>query len=493
MAEIEGEHTLVHSTSERVIPLEVESGDVLGSEVTSQEFFVNIDGKDVKIDEENAAKLGIELPASDDKPASAELINFKTTKIEVVTIAEGSFLVSTVEGYYDMVAKQINYERINTDDGQPIDIDEYLKKQGVESLDDLEDEERDKFLAKTKLVKVETPHVYRLRKKSVKWRPIAVGPNGLPMTVQPVEKAKIYSARTKPTSREHKIIHVSSDAQIGYRRLADGEYLPLHDERAMEADYQLIKYLNPDSVVDTGDTTDWPELSHFPADSDHFTNGTFQLGLQRTHDHFAQQTANSPNAEKRTAVDSNHVERMTKFILGRSPQLYNIRAVGDKYPSYSYPGLVKLDEAGWDWVDGYGAAVYEYKDDLAFIHGTTAVAKGSTSYRLGSEIHNIDRNIVQGHAHRIETQYHTDRRGRSFGSFVVGALCHIDGRVPSYHSAIDINNRPVDYKENWQQGVMVIHDYGDGKYVFDQVPIHDGVLYYNGKVFDGTEGRTIIA
>jgi hypothetical protein len=43
----------------------------------------------------------------------------------------------------------------------------------------------------------------------------------------------------------------------------------------------------------------------------------------------------------------------------------------------------------------------------------------------------------------METQYHTDRHGRMFGAFVVGALCRRDGIVPGYHSSIDQFNQPV--------------------------------------------------
>jgi hypothetical protein len=151
-------------------------------------------------------------------------------------------------------------------------------------------------------------------------------------------------------------------------------------------------------------------------------------------------------------------------------------------PEMKLHNILKLDEAGWQFHGGYGSAEYEYADDLAFKHGTLATASGSTAVKLAKE--NPDRHIVQGHAHRMETQYHTDRRGRAFGAFVVGALCRIDGVVPSYHSGVDHNDQPVKHYENWQQGVMVIRDYGDGNYTFDHAPIHKGQLLFEGKVYE---------
>lgn len=183
-------------------------------------------------------------------------------------------------------------------------------------------------------------------------------------------------------------------------------------------------------------------------------------------------------------VASNHVKRLTSYVLKNSPALHNLKGIGDKYPALSYPGLLKLDQIGWEYIDGYPAAEYEYKDDLAFMHGTYAVSGGSTASKYSKV--NTDRNIVAGHKHSIESHFQTTRRGQLFGAFIVGALCRIDGVVPSYWSAVG-NNTPVTRFENWQNGILLIRDYGDGNYQFDQIPIRNGVINYNGKTYDGTQ------
>ena len=306
--------------------------------------------------------------------------------------------------------------------------------------------------------------------------------------IEPVKAALIKPAQMRPAERDHKVLFVFSDAQIGYRRYDDGLH-PIHDERAISSALQLAKDINPDFVVDCGDTTDFAELSRFPVDSDHFQN-TLQPSLQRTHELFAEFTANTPNAERRVTVGSNHVKRLSDYVLKNAGVFYNVKGVDEQYPALSYPGLLKIDHTGWDFIDGYGSAEYEYADDLAFMHGTFAVSNGSTAAKLSKA--NYGRNVVQGHKHSIETHYHSDRRGNPFGAFVVGALCRTDGAVPSYHSSIDQFNRPLTHYENWQQGVMVIRDYGNGQYQFDQVPILDGIIRYNGKQYDGTDGRTYL-
>lgn len=301
------------------------------------------------------------------------------------------------------------------------------------------------------------------------------------LIVEPVVAANIAPSRARIPKRDHKIIFVFSDSQIGYRRY-DDELHPIHDEAAMRASVLFAQDLKPNTVVDNGDTVDFAELGRFAPDSDHFL-GTLQPSLQRTHDFFAEMTAATPGAE-RVTVWSNHVKRLTDYLLKNAGVLYNIKAAGEKYPAMSYPGLLKLDSIGWQYVDGYPGE-YEYAEDLAFMHGTFAVSNGSTASKLSNA--NYGRNVVQGHKHSIETHYQTDRRGRAFGAFVVGALCRIDGAVPSYHNSVGVDNRPVRHYENWQQGVMVIEDYGQGRYVFNQVPIHNGVIFWRGKVYDGNK------
>ncbi len=299
--------------------------------------------------------------------------------------------------------------------------------------------------------------------------------------VRPVDLMHIEPTRKRPKKTDYRTIFVAGDAQIGYRNI-DGDLIPIHDEDAINAATKLAKALRPDVVVDLGDTTDFAELSKYNPDSKHFVYGTLQPSLQRSHNYFGDLTEATPGAERHT-VDSNHVKRLTDYILKHAMQFADIKQVGERYPALSYPGLLKLDDIGWVYHGGYGAAEYVYADDLAFTHGTLVAPRGSTANKLSKEIHNADRNIVQGHAHRIESQYHTDRRGRQLGAFVVGALCRTDGIVPSYHNGIDALGQPVKYQENWQNGVMVIRDYGDGVYQFDQVPIHKGEIYYHGKSY----------
>lgn len=289
--------------------------------------------------------------------------------------------------------------------------------------------------------------------------------------ITPVELSPLKFDRKRARKLGAKTILAFGDTQIGFRRIGD-RMEPLHDESAMNSVLALARNLQPDVLADLGDDVDLAELSRFAPDSRHFQN-TLRPSLQADHEWHARLTEATPSAE-RHLVDSNHAKRWGDYILKNAGVLAEL-------PELKLNKILRLDEIGWQFHGGYGSAEYEYADDLAFMHGTFATAAGSTALKLAKA--NPDRHVVQGHAHRIETQYHTDRRGKAFGAFVVGALCRIDGVVPSYHSGVDQNDEPVKHYENWQQGAMVIRDYGNGNYTFDHAPIHKGELLFEGKVY----------
>ena len=299
--------------------------------------------------------------------------------------------------------------------------------------------------------------------------------------------AKITPSRKRSVERDHDTLFVFGDLQAGYRRALDyrtGEekMLTLHDERAMKVARFICRDLQPSTIINLGDTYDAAEFSRFAPDSTHFHNVTAPT-LQRIHDYYAELRSDNPDAHI-VEVDSNHNVRLDKAVLGNMPQLANFTRPGETKPMLTYEYMANLDHVGVDFISGYGAAEYQHNDDLAFIHGTIASKTGTTA-KLNRE--NPDRNIVQGHIHRAERTYRTDRRGKVLGAFAVGALCRTDGTVPSYHNGVAHDNMPVHYQEDWQQSVMVVKDYGNGNYQFDDIIIRDGKAFYDGKEYNADE------
>jgi hypothetical protein len=332
---------------------------------------------------------------------------------------------------------------------------------------------------------VRTAEIVPLSRNSVKIRPQKKDQSE---DFPPATPARITPSRSKPANRDYKTLYVFSDAQMGYRRVLDhetgrDELLPLHDERALRIGRMICHDLQPDTIVNLGDNVDLAEFSHFQPDSDHFQR-TLGPALQRAHDYYAELRADNPDA-RIVEVDSNHNDRLQKFVKKNMPQVYNVKQASadrEDYPVMSYPYLANLRHLGVDWVGGYGAAEFEYADDLVFRHGTIARPKGgATAAKLSEE--NPEVNVVQGHAHRMESCTRTMRDGKYLTALVVGAACKTTGEVPGFHTAVDECGQPVRYQENWQQGVLAIYDYGDGHYQFDQIPINNGRAFYKGKEY----------
>lgn len=173
--------------------------------------------------------------------------------------------------------------------------------------------------------------------------------------------------------------------------------------------------------------------------------------------------------------------RLQKKLLNDASQFHGIKAVGDEYPAMSLPNLLKLDKIGHEYIGGYPANEYQYKDDLIFIHGSGGGA--NPTKKLQEKYPN--ENVVQGHLHRINSEMHTRRDGKYIGKYIMGLMGRIDGVLPSVNNGIGTTGQPIKKYEQWQQGAMIINDYGDGNYEFNQIPINEGKAYWQGKKFEG--------
>lgn len=304
--------------------------------------------------------------------------------------------------------------------------------------------------------------------------------------ISQADPVNIKASTRKPAERDYKLIVVFGDSQIEYRQIKD-QYVPIHDERALEIVRQLCREYQPEVIVNLGDTVDLAALSRFQADSDHFRH-SLNPAFNRVHRMYAELRADTPHAEIHE-VDSNHNTRLGKFILNKVPELYGLRQANTPdtdYPALTYPFFANLADVGVKWHSGYGAAEFVYGADyqappIVFKHGTTVVSNGSTANKESKE--NPETHVVRGHGHRMESHYRTNRAGRYLGSIMVGCTCRIDGWVPSYHSAVDDYGNPVKRQEPWQQGLLIITDYMNGEYNFDHIAIRDGKAYYEGKEF----------
>jgi hypothetical protein len=94
--------------------------------------------------------------------------------------------------------------------------------------------------------------------------------------------------------------------------------------------------------------------------------------------------------------------------------------------------------------------------------------------------------VVYGHIHRREWAERTrsDWDGpKTIAAISFGCLARVDGMVPSTKGGMDLDGRPITCVEDWQQGLGIIYyQEGDGAFHPEMLPIHDGTMFYKGKL-----------
>jgi hypothetical protein len=108
--------------------------------------------------------------------------------------------------------------------------------------------------------------------------------------VQQAKPTVIKPVPSKPRIPDATVTVILPDPQIGFRRLADGTMLPMHDEDAMNLCLQMMRYIRPDKVVNLGDFIDLPEWSSKFLVLPEFVLTT-QPSIDRAHKFLAEQRA----------------------------------------------------------------------------------------------------------------------------------------------------------------------------------------------------------
>jgi hypothetical protein len=311
-------------------------------------------------------------------------------------------------------------------------------------------------------------------------------------TWEPVEPAKIRPTKLKRAKRASKFILAYGDGQVGFRRIVDAvtgeeELVPMHNEAVHNIIQQLNSEYRPETTVNLGDFADFPELSRFDADSDHF-HKTLGPAMRYIHDFYAQMRADNPDA-RHVEVDSNHAVRIKKQILKHIPALHDFVRPGEDYAMMTYYYLANLGKLGIDFVSGYGAAEFVYgeeyeKPPIVFKHGTHSSSNPGATVRKESA-ENPEVNVVRGHGHKHEQVMRTMRNGHQLFYVQLGSACLNNGPVPGYASAVDDRNRPVKKQLNHQNTLAVIEDYQNGQYQVDVINVMDGRAFYRGKEYNG--------
>lgn len=302
--------------------------------------------------------------------------------------------------------------------------------------------------------------------------------------VQPAKpvKVKVSPPKTsKVRATGMKLSLKCADTQIGFRNI-DGEMSPFHDIDAMSLFADIVRREQPDSVVILGDFLDLPSQGRFAQEAS-FAQTT-QAALDAGHQFLATLRAAAPEAEI-VLVEGNHDKRLQNFVETNALAAFGLRRANlpESWPVMSLPWLLRLDELGVIYHDAYPAATHWDNSTTRNIHGTKANSKGSTTAQYSNELPHL--NSWVGHTHRCEITYKTvmGPGGEALKTYSAnpGALCRIDGAVPSVNGAIGADGHHVRIVEDWQQGFGACYYTETESWPF-VYQIRDGVVLYNGEI-----------
>ena len=303
--------------------------------------------------------------------------------------------------------------------------------------------------------------------------------------VQPA-KPSIVKSSTKPvTNRSEQVILIAPDPQIGFRRYEDGELDPFHDERAINIMLQIIRDSKPNKVINLGDTCDFPEWSSKFLVSPEYVLTT-QPTIDRTHRYLAEQLAEAPQGCEMHMLEGNHDNRLPIAITRNAMAALRLRRANapEEWPVLSLQALLRLDELGVTYHDGYPAASVKLAGGG---QGQTALYARHGERLTVSAVAKTERqSSVQGHIHRIQDHYESyevDGELITVNAWSPGCLSRTDGGIPSTKGALNIKGRPIRRHENWQQGVGIVTIMPDGSWAKEIVEIRNGRAIWRGNEY----------
>lgn len=256
---------------------------------------------------------------------------------------------------------------------------------------------------------------------------------------------------------------------------------PYEDPEALNIAYQIIRDTQPNEVIMNGDNLDFDIFSRFVGDG-----GVESLNdsVNRVHKIMANLRANAPDA-RITWLEGNHEMRLRKMLMQNAKDLLGVKQAGSNANVLSIPYLLNLAGLEVEYISGYPANQYWVHPSLRVIHGNIVRSNGNTAAAVAK---NSDVSTIFGHVHRRESYsrtVNTYNMGKVITAASFGCLAKVSGEVPSYHNGITEDGEPVEYFENWQQGIGLISWQGESHDI-QQVNIdthNDYSTRLNGRIY----------
>ncbi len=301
--------------------------------------------------------------------------------------------------------------------------------------------------------------------------------------IKPADPVKIERKKVVKTTSKIKTAVIFPDQQYGFRRdIRTGELDPFHDKKAIAVAMNIARDIEPNLIINLGDLLDFPMFGRF--DQEPGFQATTQATIDEAYNDLAEQTE---IADEVIEFEGNHDKRLQTYIQKNAMAAFGLTRANapDEWPVLSVQNLLRLDELGVKYVDGYPNGEYYINERLRCEHGVKVAPRGKIAAKIVAD-ENVS--VITGHNHRVESVYKTTstRNGSRVNlGMTLGCLCRTDGTVPSTKTGIDAFGKPILGQMDWQQAVGVVeYVEGDGAFNVTPVLIHDGTALLDGKLYE---------
>lgn len=299
--------------------------------------------------------------------------------------------------------------------------------------------------------------------------------------IKPVSLDYSYDPPSKPeTNGLHKGVLIP-DPHIGYRRESySREMIPFHDRRCLDIDLQVIKDIEPDTIVILGDFLDMPNWSKKFIRSPEFAN-ILQAAAKEGHWWLRNMREIAPDAEI-YYIQGNHEERLPRFLKSNTKAAYGVKpatATKEDPDLVSVERILDLQSLQINWIGDYPDGGRWINDNLVAEHGSTTSSVSGKS--AGKVLDDARESHVFGHVHRVESATKTayPKNGpKVYRATSLGCQVYLDDQGTEAPGSKK--------KQDWQNALGVVeYEPGNGYFSVHPSLIYNGEMIYNGKKYKG--------
>ena len=241
-------------------------------------------------------------------------------------------------------------------------------------------------------------------------------------------------------------------------------HVPYHDEEAFHCALDYIKQTKPDEVIIGGDFLDMYSISKFAKIVTPANSLLQEIAIAKQMLKELRKTVG--DGTRITYIQGNHEFRMQTYLCNNAPELIGFDAL-------SVPALLDLESLDIEYIESQTRTSYVIRSGVAIGH-FNKVSKFS-AYTAKALVEQNFSSVVQFHTHRLGEHYRTTPFS-VYKGVEGGCLCQLE---PEY-----VDN------PDWQHGIVVMERVvGGDRYNIVGVPIIEGKMLFNGKIYGGAKNE----